>query len=63
MSSKGEMMIYKLKPSKKKEYWNPNLGQYRDCEVIERNGSLYYVKDKETGERDWVPNFDIKNRD
>ena len=56
-------MIYKLKPTRKKEYWNPNLGNYRDCEVEDRNGSLYYVKDEETGERHWVPNFDIKNRD
>ena len=56
-------MIYKLRSTKKKQYWNPNRGMYEDCEVEDRNGSLYYVRNEETGERDWVPNFDIKERD
>ena len=49
--------------SRDKEYWNMNKGQYRGCEIEDRNGSLYYVKDTEIGEREWVPNFDLKDRD
>ena len=28
--------------------------EWRDCNVIERNGSLVYVEDERTGDRQWI---------
>lgn len=42
-----------------KRYWNGDANEYREGEVIERNGSLAYVEDADTGERTWVDTRDI----
>ena len=34
----------------------------RDGIVIERNGSLNYIEDTETGKRDWYDDFEINER-
>ena len=28
--------------------------EFREVEVLDRNGSLVYVEDKETGETEWI---------
>lgn len=30
-----------------------------DCEVLERNGNLTLVRDKDTGEENWVAPFEL----
>jgi hypothetical protein len=34
--------------------WQDENWEWRDCNVIERNGGLVYVEDAETLERAWI---------
>lgn len=40
-------------------YWTRDHEE-RECDVEDVNGSLAYVYDFETGERDWVPVDDVE---
>ena len=33
--------------------------ELHDCEIHERNGNLYYVRDTETGELSWRCGFEL----
>jgi hypothetical protein len=36
-----------------------NKNKEKEYEELERNGSLVYVEDRDTGERDWVDSRDV----
>lgn len=35
-------------------------GQWRSCIALDRNGSLHYVEDIETGECEWRSDFEVR---
>lgn len=48
----------KEKESKEARYYDEQF-QDHDCEILERNGNLYYVRDSETGEESWRCGFEL----
>lgn len=52
-----------MSKQRKVRYFERDTWNEREGEVIERNGALTYIEDKETGERDWYCDFEISKRD
>jgi hypothetical protein len=51
------------KPKKRRavsEYEDENTYEWRECRELERNGSLTYVEDIETGERRWKDRWEVR---
>lgn len=42
--------------------WSDDEFNTRSGEIIERNGNLTLVRDDETGDEDWIGNFQIGKR-
>lgn len=44
-------------------YTDRDTFERRDGEVLDRNGALTYVEDRETGRADWYDRFELERRD
>jgi len=36
---------------------------WQDCEVLERNGNLRLIRDRNTGQEDWLSPHEVKDND
>lgn len=52
-------MMRKKEPRRAKRYQDDKF-EMRECRELERNGSLTYVEDRETGERSWRGEWEIE---